>query len=358
MCSGQEKGFCVTNHPIISLDAMGGDDAPEIVIQGAELALRQYPRMKLVLVGDEQRLKKALGQTKFARSIDIIHADDMVMPEDKPSQALRNGKNTSMWQAIKLVADKQADAVVSAGNTGALMAMSKLQLRMMEGVKRPAIAGFFPTISGSGCMLDMGANIECNEDNLVQFAIMGSAFVRSVLNREQPTIGLLNVGAEEQKGFDYLRVAAQILSSDKLGLNYAGFVEGSDIGNGTVDVVVTDGFTGNVALKTAEGIADLFQHSLKTSFSQTLLSKLAYLAARPQLRRVRSLLDPRAHNGAVLLGLNGISVKSHGGTDGFGFANAIHVAVEMIEHGFMPEVSQTIAEANPILEQEKGKGDD
>ena len=344
----------MTNKPIISLDAMGGDNAPEIVIQGAERALQRYPQMKLVLVGDEARLSQMLAQTKFARAIDIMHADERVKPEDKPSQALRNGKNTSMWQAIKLVADNQADAVVSAGNTGALMAMSKLQLRMMDGVSRPAIAGFFPTVTGSGCMLDMGANIECNEDNLVQFAIMGSAFVRSVLNREAPTIGLLNVGAEEQKGFEYLRVAASILSSDKLGLNYKGFVEGSDIGHGSVDVVVTDGFTGNVALKTAEGIADLFQHSLKKSFSQSIFSKMSYLTARPQLRRVRSLLDPRAHNGAVLLGLNGISVKSHGGTDGFGFANAIHVAVEMIKYGFMPEVSQTIAKANQVLEQEKG----
>ena len=339
--------------PKISLDAMGGDNAPDIVIAGADRALQIHPEMELILVGDETRIKPLVKASRHLHQAQIIHADDIVLAEDKPSQALRSGRQTSMWKAIELVSDGSADAVVSAGNTGALMAMSKLQLRMLEGVSRPAIAGFFPTVKGSSCMLDMGANIECNEDNLVQFAIMGSAFFSSVMGTEKPAIGLLNVGEEEQKGFEYLRLAAQTLQDDKLGLNYAGFVEGSDMGAGTVDVIVTDGFTGNVALKTAEGVADLFQHSLKKSFTQSALAKLSYLAARPALKRVRKLLDPRAHNGAVLLGLNGISVKSHGGTDSFGFANAIHVAVEMVEHGFLPEVSKTIGQANAILEQEK-----
>ncbi len=332
---------------------MGGDDAPEIVINGADRALRQHPDMELILVGDARRIKPLIKATENLKEVQIIHADQVVAAEEKPSQALRNGRESSMWKAIQLVADGQADAVVSAGNTGALMAMSKLQLRMIEGVSRPAIAAFFPTVKGSSCMLDMGANIECNEDNLVQFALMGSAFFRSVVGKKAPTIGLLNVGAEEQKGYDYLKIASQTLQNDSLALNYQGFVEGSDLGAGTVDVIVTDGFTGNVALKTAEGISDLFQHSLKKSFSQNLASKMSYLVARPALRRVRQLLDPRVHNGAVFLGLNGISVKSHGGTDSFGFANAIHVAVEMIEHGFLPEVETSIQKANLVLEQEK-----
>lgn len=332
---------------------MGGDDAPEIVINGADRALRQHPDMELILVGDARRIKPLIKATENLKEVQIIHADQVVAAEEKPSQALRNGRESSMWKAIQLVADGQADAVVSAGNTGALMAMSKLQLRMIEGVSRPAIAAFFPTVKGSSCMLDMGANIECNEDNLVQFALMGSAFFRSVVGKKEPTIGLLNVGAEEQKGYDYLKIASQTLQNDSLALNYQGFVEGSDLGAGTVDVIVTDGFTGNVALKTAEGISDLFQYSLKKSFSQNLASKMSYLVARPALRRVRQLLDPRVHNGAVFLGLNGISVKSHGGTDSFGFANAIHVAVEMIEHGFLPEVETSIQQANLVLEQEK-----
>lgn len=343
----------VNSKPKISLDAMGGDNAPDIVIKGADKALRQHPEMELVLVGDEKRLKPLIKLTENLKNVEILHASDVVAAEEKPSQALRNGRETSMWKAIKLVADKKADAVVSAGNTGALMAMSKLQLRMIEGVSRPAIAAFFPTVKGSSCMLDMGANIECNEDNLVQFALMGSAFFRSVVGKEMPSIGLLNVGEEEQKGYEYLKIASQTLQNDRLNLNYEGFVEGSDLGAGTVDVIVTDGFTGNVALKTAEGIADLFQHSLKKSFTQNFASKLSYIFARPALKRVRQLLDPRVHNGAVFLGLNGISVKSHGGTDSFGFANAIHVAVEMIEHGFLTEVESSIHSANLVLDEEK-----
>jgi glycerol-3-phosphate acyltransferase PlsX len=255
-----------------------------------------------------------------------------------------------MWLAIAAVAKGNADAVVSAGNTGALMAMSKLQFRTMPGVTRPAIAGFFPTEKEIMCMLDLGANLECDEENLIQFAIMGQAFFHSLTDKINPSVALLNVGAEEQKGHEYLRLAAQELSDERLGVNYQGFVEGSDLVNGDVDVVVTDGFSGNIALKTAEGVASMFAMLLRRSFKSTLMSKLGYLLARSALKKLRVKIDPRHYNGAVFLGLNGIAVKSHGGTDATGFANAVQVAVDLVEHGFIPDVSSAIAKANVIRE--------
>ena len=219
--------------PRISLDAMGGDKAPEIVVQGADKALATYPDVLLTFVGDEKQISPLLKKSQNLQQAGIRHTDEAVAPEAKPSQALRAGKNTSMWKAIELVADGKADAVVSAGNTGALMAMSMLQMRMIEGVGRPAIAGFFPNPQGQSCVLDLGANIECDAENLIQFAIMGSAFYRDIHGRTSPSVGLLNVGEEDQKGFDYLREAAAVLGADSLNLNYHGFVEGSDIAGGT-----------------------------------------------------------------------------------------------------------------------------
>lgn len=336
--------------PRISLDAMGGDHAPDIVVQGADRALAAHPDISLVFVGDERRIRPLLAKSRHLQNAEIIHTDEAVAPEAKPSQALRAGKQTSMWKAIELVADGNADAVVSAGNTGALMAMSKLQLRMIEGVTRPAIAGFFPNSQGQSCVLDLGANIECDAENLIQFAIMGSAFYRDIHGGQAPSVGLLNVGEEDQKGFAYLREAAAVLGSDSLKLNYYGFVEGSDIAAGTVDVVVTDGFTGNVALKTAEGVADLVQTGLRNAFSGSMFTKLGFALARSGLRGFRQKLDPRRYNGAVFLGLNGISVKSHGGTDAIGYANAIGVSVHMLQQGFIPEVKEAIRNAKDILQ--------
>lgn len=336
--------------PCISLDAMGGDHAPDIVVQGADRALAAHPDISLVFVGDERRIRPLLAKSRHLQNAEIIHTDEAVAPEAKPSQALRAGKQTSMWKAIELVADGNADAVVSAGNTGALMAMSKLQLRMIEGVTRPAIAGFFPNSQGQSCVLDLGANIECDAENLIQFAIMGSAFYRDIHGGQAPSVGLLNVGEEDQKGFAYLREAAAVLGSDSLKLNYYGFVEGSDIAAGTVDVVVTDGFTGNVALKTAEGVADLVQTGLRNAFSGSMFTKLGFALARSGLRGFRQKLDPRRYNGAVFLGLNGISVKSHGGTDAIGYANAIGVSVHMLQQGFIPEVKEAIRNAKDILQ--------
>ncbi len=355
MVQGKSEGsVTVILKPRISLDAMGGDDAPLVVVEGAENALKNNPDLELILVGDEKLIRPLLTKTRFLKkSARIIHTSDAVDPAAKASQALRAGKNTSMWKAIELVTNGDADAVVSAGNTGALMAMSKLQLRMIDGVTRPAIATFVPTQNGRSCVLDLGANLECDEHNLVQFAIMGSAFSRFLLNIEHPTVGLLNVGEEDQKGFDYLRVAAQTLSRDDMPVNYVGFVEGSDFSNGTVDVIVTDGFTGNIALKTAEGVAQLIRTFLRRAFAANLFTKIGYLFARSALGKVRLMINPNNYNGAVFLGLNGISVKSHGGTNALGYANAIGVATDMVKNGYLPEVSRAITKINQILSEEK-----
>ena len=348
----------MTKQPRLALDAMGGDNAPRIVVEGADIAVAKNPDLTLVFVGDERKIKPLLKASRYLQSAEILHTTEEVAPGARVSQALRAGKQTSMWKAIELVAEGQVEAVVSAGNTGALMAMSKLQLRMIEGVSRPAIAGFFPSSSGHSCVLDLGANIECDAENLIQFAIMGSAFYCDIYGIETPSVGLLNVGEEDQKGFDYLRGAAKVLNLEKLDVNYQGFVEGSDITAGSVDVIVTDGFTGNAALKTAEGVANLFQQSMRDAFSTSLMTKLGYLLARAGFTRLRAKLDPRNYNGAVFLGLNGISVKSHGGTDAIGYANAINVAVNMVKQGFIPEVTAAIATANQIFAEEKMIADD
>ena len=337
----------------LALDAMGGDDAPKIVIKGADIAKAKNPDIDVVFVGDEAAIAPLLKRTTTLRQAEIIHCSDKVESDENVSQAVRKGKGTSMWKAIEQVQNGNCDAVVSAGNTGALMAIAKLQLRPMEGVKRPAIATFLPTETSDVCMLDLGANIECDADNLVQFAIMGAAFSRSVQKIERPSIGLLNVGAEDQKGHEYLREAAETLADERFGLNYAGFVEGTDITTGSTDVVVTDGFTGNVALKTAEGTALVVGRYLLAAFTESLFSKIAYLFASAALRRVKHRLDPRVHNGAVFLGLNGLAVKSHGGTDELGFSNAIKVAVDLVEYGFIPDVQKAIAHYTTIKEQDE-----
>ena len=337
----------------ISLDAMGGDNAPECVVNGADIVCAGNPHLQITFFGDEERIEPLIKLTRHLTNSSIIHTEDAVSPDDTASQAVRRGKNTSMWLAIASVANGEVDAVVSAGNTGALMAMSKLQLRTMTGVTRPAIAAFFPTKSELVCMLDLGANLECDAENLVQFSILGQAFYRSLTGKQSPRLGLLNVGEEEQKGHEYLRVASRQLSEPELGVNYQGFVEGSDLVNGELDVVVTDGFSGNIALKTAEGISAMFTTLLRRSLKKSILSRIGYLLARTALKDMRRHIDPRSYNGAVFLGLNGIAVKSHGGTDKVGFANAITVAAELVDHGFLPDVSEAIARANIILEQKK-----
>lgn len=329
----------------VALDAMGGDDAPIMVVKGAEQALQQQPDLHLILVGDRAQLTDLIAKcaTLTAANVRIVHTEEVVLNEDKPSIALRRGKNSSMRMAIDLVADGDADCVVSAGNTGALMAMSKMSLRMLKGISRPAMVTRVPTKLGDCCMLDLGANVDCDAENLVQFGLMGGIFANVVSAIEQPRVALLNVGSEEQKGHDELREAAAILRElDGQGFAFHGFVEGNDIADGTVDVVVTDGFTGNIALKAAEGTARMFFQNLRDSVDASLLSKIGLMIARPAMQSLRQRFDPRSHNGAVFVGLNGISVKSHGGTDMIGFANAISVAAELVRRDFLTQVRQQI----------------
>ncbi len=319
----------------LSLDAMGGDNAPDIVVKGLQIARKRHPHVRYLLHGDESALRPAVTHGDGLDAIcEIHHAEGVVGNDEKPSQAVRRGRGTSLWRAIQSVKDGTAAGVVSAGNTGAFMAMAKLALRTLPGIDRPAIAALMPTRRGDCVMLDLGANAECDADNLVQFAIMGEVFGRNVLGLREPTIGLLNIGTEDQKGTDTLRRASAVLRESSLPIRFEGFVEGDDIGKGTVDVVVTDGFTGNVALKAIEGTSKLYAGMIRSAFESSLSGRLGYLLVRSSINKVRARTDPRRYNGAMFLGLNGIAVKSHGGTDALGFANAIDVAVDLVTHGF------------------------
>ena len=318
----------------IALDAMGGDHAPQIVIAGADMARERFPGLRFLLYGDEPALKRCLsGRAALTARATIEHTPDQVGADAKPSQVLRQGRNTSMRLAIDAVRDGHASAAVSAGNTGALMALAKFALKTLPGIERPAIASLVPTRRSEAVVLDLGANAECDAANLVQFAVMGEVFARAVLGFAKPTVGLLNIGTEEVKGHDRIREAAAALRASDLPIEFRGFVEGTDLTSGKVDVVVTDGFTGNVAIKVAEGTVALYSQFLREGFRSSPLAKLGYLLARPALQVVRQRLDPRRYNGAMFLGLNGIVVKSHGGTDALGFANAIGVAVDLVQQG-------------------------
>jgi glycerol-3-phosphate acyltransferase PlsX len=327
----------------IALDAMGGDRAPAMVLRGADIALERHPGARFLLFGDERQIAPLLAKLpRLGERASVHHTDDAVLDDAKPSQALRSGRQTSMRLAIDAVADGRADGVVSAGNTGALMAIAKFVLKTLPGIDRPAIATMFPTRRGETVMLDLGANVECDAENLVQFALMGDVFARTVLGLVQPTVGLLNVGSEDLKGNDAVRAAGARLRGGLTPIRFYGFVEGGDIAAGTVDVVVTDGFTGNVALKAMEGVAKLFSESLRSSFQYSLPARLGYLFARGALKKLAARLDPRRYNGAMFLGLAGIAVKSHGSTDAFGFANAIGVAVDLSVNGFLQKITDEL----------------
>lgn len=325
----------------IALDAMGGDFAPEMVVDGAMLAVKRFPHVDFLFFGDEKRLMPLVhAYPNLARVATIHHSDDVVTNDDKPSYALRSRRFSSMRMAIDSVKTNGANAVVSAGNTGALMAISKVVLKTLEGIDRPAIASAFPTVRGSTCMLDLGANVQCTSDNLVQFAVMGEVFARTVMGVEKPTIGLLNVGVEELKGHDEVREAAAIIRESDLPIEYGGFIEGDDIPAGTVDVVVTDGFTGNISIKTMEGSVRFFADFMRNALNSSLWARIGAFLSKGAISRMRERLDPRRHNGAILLGLNGIVVKSHGGTDAVGFEHAIGVAVGMVDNDFFAKMSQ------------------
>jgi glycerol-3-phosphate acyltransferase PlsX len=318
----------------IALDAMGGDHAPQVVIAGADMARERFPELQFLLFGEGEALRALLaGRPELAACATIEHTPDRVGGDDKPSQVLRQGRNTSMRLAIDAVKQERAGAAVSAGNTGALMALAKFVLKTLPGIERPAIASLMPTRRSEAVFLDLGANAEVDAANLVQFAVMGEVYARAVLGVAKPTVGLLNIGTEEVKGHETIREAAAALRASDLPIEFRGFVEGTDVTSGKVDVVVTDGFTGNVALKVAEGTVALYTQFLREGFKSSLRAKLGYWLARPALQLVRQRLDPRRYNGAMFLGLNGIVVKSHGGTDALGFANAIGVAVDLVQQG-------------------------
>ncbi len=318
----------------LAIDAMGGDAAPEVVLDGLELAAERHPGARFLLVGDEARVGGALARRKrAARVCSLRHAPEVISGDLKPTAALRM-RGSSMRMAIDAVAAGEAAGVVSAGNTGALMALAKIVIKTMPEIDRPALAAIGPSARGDVVLLDLGANVQCDARNLVEFAIMGDAFARVALGLTMPSIGLLNVGSEELKGDDRVRAAAEILRDSHVGAQFRGFIEGHDITAGTVDVVVTDGFTGNVALKTGEGALKLMRDLLRQVFTSSVPARLGYLLARPALDRLREWMDPRRYNGAILLGLNGVVVKSHGGTDALGFAHAVDVAMDMVTHGY------------------------
>jgi len=333
---------------VLSVDAMGGDSAPGMAVAGCDLAQERHPFVEFLLFGDEAKVAPLVAATRFLKkTARIVHTSDFVAGDAKPAIALRSGRKSSMRLAIDAVRDGEAAGIVSAGNTGALMAMAKFVLKTLPGIDRPAIASLFPTTRGESVMLDLGANVQCDTNNLVQFAIMGEVFARSVLGLTQPSVGLLNVGSEEMKGHEELRNAAAWLRETHLPIRFHGFVEGDDVPAGTVDVVVTDGFTGNIALKIAEGTSKLYSGFLKGAFSSSFMAKLGYLFAQSALKKVRLRTDPRRYNGAMFVGLNGIVVKSHGGTDALGFANALGVAVDMITHGLNEKIRDELAHLAP-----------
>ena len=325
---------------------MGGDNAPQIIVDGAAQTKIRHPYVKFSFFGNKIKLLPLISSSELLKESEIVHTDEFIDANEKPSIAVRKGRNSSMGMAIQSVKSGKADAIVSAGNTGALMAMAKLFLRPIEGINRPAIAAYFPTITGESCMLDLGANIDCDAKNLVQFAFMGQAFANIVMGVDNPSISLLNIGEEEQKGLDYIKEASQILSDLKSQINYAGFIEGDKIAQGISDVIIADGFSGNVSLKTAEGTALLVTSYLKKALSSSLSAKIGYLFAKKAINNFRLQMDPRKYNGAVFLGLNAVAVKSHGGTDAFGFANAICVAVDMVKYNFIHDLKNKISKVN------------
>jgi glycerol-3-phosphate acyltransferase PlsX len=328
----------------IAIDAMGGDHGPETVIPGCAVARERRSDLRFLLFGDEAVLKPLLAaHPKLAAVCEVEHTEVAIRMDDKPSQALRKGRwRSSMWLALDAVRSGKAALAVSAGNTGALMAMSKFCLRTLAGVERPAIAAIWPTMRGESIVLDVGATIGSDANQLVDFAVMGEAMARAVFGIERPTVGLLNIGVEEVKGLEMIKEAGRILRNSKLPMHYAGFVEGSDIGKGSVDVVVTEGFTGNIALKTAEGTAKQMAEYLRSAMNRSLLSRLGYLLAKSAFDTLRAKMDPRKVNGGVFLGLNGIVIKSHGGADAEGFASAVTLGRDIAANDLIKKITDDL----------------
>ncbi len=325
---------------------MGGDVGPDVVIPGADISLLRHPEIRYELYGEEQIVTPILEKYPRVKAVSTVHHCDIsISMSEKPSQALRRGRrNSSMWKSIEAVKLGQADVAVSAGNTGALMAMSRFCLRMMEGIERPALAAIWPTLQGESIVLDVGATIGADVRQLVDYSLMGAAMARALFDLTRPTVGLLNIGVEEVKGLDEIKAASAILRELSLPrLEYFGFVEGDDLGKGTVDVVVTEGFTGNIALKSAEGTARQIANYLRAAMNRTMMARLGYILARQAFDRLRDKMDPRRSNGGVFLGLNGVVIKSHGGTDVDGFAAAIDIGYDMIHNNLIDRISRDLA---------------
>jgi glycerol-3-phosphate acyltransferase PlsX len=345
--------------PRIAVDAMGGDEGVRTMISGAALARRRHDRFQFLLVGDQARIERALdSHPNMRQASEILHCEDVVGGEEKPTQALRRAKTTSMGLAIQAVKDGRAGAAVSAGNTGALMAMAKLALRTMPGLDRPALAALLPTLSEHDVvMLDLGANTDCDARNLVQWAIMGAAYSRIVTGREAPRVRLLNIGTEEMKGTEELQsAAAQLRAAKGLSLSFEGYAEADKINRGETDVVVTDGFSGNIALKSIEGTARFVTDLLRNAFTSSLRSKIGFLVSRPATELLKHHLDPNNHNGAVFLGLNGVVVKSHGSATAAGVANAVAVTARLLEDDLTQRIAADLAELGEArLKETRGK---
>lgn len=341
------------NKIIIAIDAMGGDHGPKEIIPALNTTLDGRPDVFFMIFGDQNKINPYIKKYKLLQAhSEIIHTDKMVLNDDKPSAALRSSKGTSMRLAIEAVKDGQASAVVSAGNTGALMAMAKTVLKMAPGIHRPAIASVMPCIEGEAIMLDLGANVLVEAENLVQFAILGTIFARANMKIEQPRVGLLNIGSEETKGPDHVRLAGEMLSKLKFPGKYHGFVEGTDINKGVVDVIVCDGYAGNIALKTAEGIGAMVKEFVSRSFNAGPLSKLGGLLAYFSLRKLKKQMDPRHYNGGVFLGLNGLCIKSHGGGDAVAFSSAVVRAIRLARGGYIEVLMRDISYINEQNEEE------
>ena len=332
----------------IAIDAMGGENSPNKTIEGVKLFLKKNKENKdfvLNLFGDEAKIQKSFSDLSLSnKPINIIHTNSIVSDDETPLTAIKNSKNTSMWNCIKSQVDGDSDISLSAGNTGVLLVISRMILKMIDNVSRPALAGLWPNEKGMNVVLDLGANIECNEDNLIDFAELGSALFKSIFPNESPIVALLNIGSEEIKGTEVLKKAHKKLSSLSSENNFIfkGYVEGNNIMNGDVNVIVTDGFTGNIALKTAEGTAKFITNNLKKSLTKNIITKISLIFSYISLREFKQKLDPRKYNGAIFLGLNGPVVKSHGGTDPVGFYHSIDLCYKIVKGNLMNQINKNL----------------
>lgn len=338
---------------IIALDAMGGDHGPEVVVPGADIALVRHPQVEFRFFGDEAAIAPVLARyPKLAARSKIVHTSVVVKSDDKPSQAVRRGRGSSMWLALEAVQKGEADIIVSGGNTGALMAMAKMVLKPIAAIERPAIAALWPTVTSECIVLDVGANIGASARQLCDYALMGGAMSRALYQVEKPSVGLLNVGVEEIKGADEVRQAHAWLKDTKdLPIDYRGFIEGDQIGQGAVDVVVVEGFAGNIALKTAEGTARQIAQYLRAAMTRSLLSRIGAFLARGGFAVLKEKIDPRRSNGGTFLGLNGIAIKSHGGTDAVGFASAIDLGYDMADSGLLARLTADLTSFHGKLDE-------